>query len=195
MTPKRSFMNGKVLMMIETGPIFVTKNQKPKTMVECINYFKNLTECSQSINLVVKDKIDNYVKGVFSLTNIDCDNGVFEITEVNWTPQMKRTRMSTESIYLVLNLFFNKLGYRRCEWRTNIYNEEAIKSANRLGFTHEGILRDKKVTKGYAEDISIFSITIPDWPAINNALKIWLRKENFDERGRQIRKLRDFYFP
>ena len=170
-------------------------HNKPQSILQCIDYFKKLSECSHSIHLAVTDKNDNLVKGIFSVDNIDCDNGVFELANVNWTPQMKRTRVSTESIYLVLSLFFNKLGYRRCEWRTNIYNEEAIKSANRLGFTHEGILRDKKITKGYSEDISVFSVTSGDWPGINDALIAWLRKENFDERGRQIRHLSDFYLP
>ncbi|HBD1814874.1 TPA: GNAT family N-acetyltransferase [Escherichia coli] len=170
-------------------------HNKPQSILQCIDYFKKLSECSHSIHLAVTDKNDNLVKGIFSVDNIDCDNGVFELADVNWTPQMKRTRVSTESIYLVLSLFFNKLGYRRCEWRTNIYNEDAIKSAIRLGFTHEGILRDKKITKGYSEDISVFSVTSGDWPGINDALIAWLRKENFDERGRQIRHLSDFYLP
>ncbi|HAS0922369.1 MULTISPECIES: GNAT family protein [Enterobacter cloacae complex] len=93
-----------------------------------------MSECSHSVHLAVTDKNDNLVKGIFSVENIDCDDGVFELADVNWTPKMKRTRVYTESIYLVLSLFFNKLGYRRGEWRTNVYNEEAIKSESRLGY-------------------------------------------------------------
>ena len=131
-------------------------HNKPQSIIQCIDYFNKLSECKQSIHLAVTDKKDNLVKGIFSVGNIDCDNGVFELTDVNWTPQMKRTRASTESIFLVLSLFFNKLGYRRCEWRTNIYNEEAIRSANRLGFRHEGILRDKKSQKVFPKIFPFF---------------------------------------
>ena len=169
------------------------KDSKPTTYIQCINYFKKLSESHQCLYLAVIDKRDNLVKGIFSVNHTDTENGVFELAEVNWTPLMKRTQMSTESIYLILNLFFNRLEFRRCEWRTNIYNEDAIKSAQRLGFIHEGILRDKKITKGYSESISIFSIISADWPVINKAMMIWLRKENFDDRGRQIRKLKEFF--
>lgn len=117
---KLSFMNGIVLMMTGTGPTSVTINHNLYYNASII--LKKLSECSHSVHFVVTDKNDNLVKGIFSVNNIDCDNGVFELADVNWTPQMKRTRVSTESIYLVLSLFFNKLGYRRCEWRTNIYN-------------------------------------------------------------------------
>lgn len=69
-----------------------------------------MSECSHSVHLAVTDKNDNLVKGIFSVENIDCDDGVFELADVSWTPQMKRTRVYTESIYLVLSLFLINLA-------------------------------------------------------------------------------------
>lgn len=104
----------------------------------------------------------------------------------------KRTRLSTESLFLVISYFMDTLQYRRCEWRTNCLNAPAISAAERIGFRKEGILRDRKISKGYSEDVAVFSITASDWPEVSAVLKAWLRKENFDERGRQIQKVADF---
>lgn len=168
------------------------KHNKPATKEACYQFFRNLCAEPGSASFVVKDNNDDVIKGIFSTTSIDPDSGVFEIAEINWTPQMKRTRMSTEALYLIASYFFDNLNYRRCEWRTNNLNEQAINSAQRFGFLKEGILRDKRIIKGHAEDIAIFSITATDWPEISSSLKAWLRNENFDGRGKQIKKLSEF---
>ncbi|MDF3008361.1 MAG: family N-acetyltransferase, partial [Enterobacter kobei] len=89
--------------------------------------------------------------------------------------------------------FFDKLKFRRCEWRTNVNNLTSIASAERIGFKKEGVLREKRITKGHSEDIAVFSITVVDWMVISPAMKAWLRKENFDDRGRQVKKLSEFH--
>lgn len=165
---------------------------KPKTKESCYNFFRTLCADDEKIYFSVKDTTSGIVKGMFCIAHIDHDNGAFHIAEINWTPSMKRTRLSTEELFLVLEYFFDKLKYRRCEWRTNYHNLDSISSAERIGFQKEGILRDKKVTKGHSEDIAVFSITSTEWIDISSALRAWLRKENFNDRGRQLKKLGEF---
>ena len=140
----------------------------------------------------VIDKNDDTVKGIFCITRINPLHGTFELTDINWTPALKKTRISTEAIYLVLAYFIDALHYRRCEWRTNIFNDGAIKAAERFGFRKEGILRDKKVTKGHSEDLALFSIIASEWHDLEIPIKAWLRENNFDGLGRQLKKLKDF---
>lgn len=166
--------------------------EKPKSKEGCYNYFRELNASHQGLHLSVLDKVDGTVKGIFCVSKINADQGTFDIAEINWTPAMKRTRISTEALYLVISYFIEVLHYRRCEWRTNIFNEAAIKSAERIGFRKEGILRDKKVTKGHSEDIALFSIIATDWHSIDKAIQCWLLESNFDGLGRQVRKLEAF---
>lgn len=167
-------------------------DKKPISKQSCYDYLRGLLENKNELHLSVKDASSGVVKGIFRITHIDKENGGFHISDINWTPLMKRTPLSTEAIYLTLSYFFDTLKYRRCEWRTNKENKPAILSAERIGFKKEGTLRDKRIIKGHSEDIAIYSITSTDWVNISYAFKNWLRKENFDERGRQIHKISDY---
>lgn len=164
-------------------------DEKPTTKELCYNYFRRLCEDDKKLYFSVKDAKSGVVTGIFCITNVNPESGNFRIGEINWTPPMKRTRLSTEALYLIIHYFMDKLKYRRCEWRTNSHNITSINSAERFGFQKEGVLRDKKVSKGCSEDIAVFSITTRDWASLSGALQAWLRKENFDDRGRQIKKL------
>lgn len=167
-------------------------DSKPGSKDLCYQYLRRLCSDKDRLYFSVKDASDRSVKGLFCVNKVEPDNGIFALSEINWSPVMKRTRLSTESLFLVITYFMDTLQYRRCEWRTNCLNTPAINAAERIGFRSEGILRDRKMTKGYSEDIAVFSITVHDWPEISAVLKAWLRKENFDERGRQIQKVADF---
>ena len=54
---------------------------------------------------------------------------------------LKRTRMATETFYLMLRKAFDELGYQRVEWKANAANAASLSAAERLGFTFEGIFR------------------------------------------------------
>lgn len=166
---------------------------KPATKEACYQYFRDLSAEPKTLHFSVKDKNNGVVKGIFCVTGLDYENGGFHIGDINWTPPMKRTRLSTEALFLMLEYFFDKLKFRRCEWRTNVNNLTSIASAERIGFKKEGVLREKRITKGHSEDIAVFSITVVDWMVISPAMKAWLRKENFDDRGRQVKKLSEFH--
>lgn len=167
-------------------------DQKPRSKQACYDFLRKLLENKDEFHYSVKDVSTGMVKGIFRINHVNKEHGTFRISEINWTPLMKRTPLSTEAIYLILSHFFDILKFRRCEWRTNKDNKSAIVSAERIGFKKEGILRDKRITKGYSEDIAIYSVTSTEWINISSAFKNWLRKENFDERGRQIHKFMDY---
>lgn len=165
------------------------EGDRPKDKAACYAWLRELIAHKERYYFSVQDKIDDQVKGIFYIGKVDPDNGSFDISEINWTPLMKRTRFSTESLYLILAYFFDKLKYRRCEWRTSTYNTEGTRSAERIGFVKEGVLRDKKVRKGHSTDIAVFSITRKEWPGIASMITAWLREENFDGLGHQLQKL------
>src|SRR5690606_4776804 len=84
---------------------------------------------------------------------------------------------------------FDDLGYRRYEWKCDALNAPSRRAAERLGFTYEGTFRQHLVYKGRNRDTAWYSILDAEWPAVKRTLEAWLAPANFDEGGRQRRRL------
>lgn len=63
------------------------------------------------------------------------------------------------------------------------------KTALRLGFKFEGILKQATVVKGYNRDTAWYSVIDSEWPALKLKFEKWLSPKNFDNNGKQIAKL------
>jgi RimJ/RimL family protein N-acetyltransferase len=116
---------------------------------------------------------------------IDPANGVVEVGHVMFSPLLKRTPISTEAQFLMMQHAFDTLGYRRYEWKCDALNAPSIQAATRLGFTAEGIFRQALVYKGRNRDTAWFSILDSEWPALRSAFQRWLAPDNFDAAGQQ----------
>ena len=118
------------------------------------------------------------------LTNRVGEFGLF------YGPLLERTRAATETAYLVISLLF-KLNHRRVGWKTNALNLRSRKAAERLGFVHEGIIRQDQINKGRSRDTAWLSIIDSEWPLCSKALEKWLDDGNFDEQQQQRRRLEE----
>jgi RimJ/RimL family protein N-acetyltransferase len=127
--------------------------------------------------------------GYASLMRIDPPNGVIEVGNILFSPQLQRTRAATETIYLMARHAFEELGYRRYEWKCNALNLPSRRAAERFGFTFEGIFRQHMVIKNRSRDSAWYSIIDSEWPNRKLAFERWLDPANFDSEGRQITRL------
>jgi RimJ/RimL family protein N-acetyltransferase len=134
---------------------------------------------------------DDRPVGMASYLRIKPEHGVIEIGWIWYGPPLQRTTAATEVIYLLARHAFDGLGYRRLEWKCDALNAASQRAAERYGFQFEGVFRKHMVVKGRNRDTAWFAITDEDWPAIRRAFEAWLAPENFDERGRQRRSLRE----
>jgi RimJ/RimL family protein N-acetyltransferase len=128
--------------------------------------------------------------GYASLMRIDPANGVVEVGNILLAPSLQRTTAATEAMYLMASHVFDRLGYRRYEWKCNAENLGSRRAAERLGFTFEGIFRQHMVVKGRNRDTAWFSMLDREWPARKKAFETWLDAANFDQEGRQRQALR-----
>ena len=133
----------------------------------------------------VIDPATGRAEGRQALMRITPEHGVIEIGSILWGPQLARTRMATEALYLFAAYVFEALGYRRFEWKCDARNEPSRRAAVRFGFTFEGIFRQHMVVKGESRDTAWFAMVDAEWPAIQSGMERWLRPENFDGGGRQ----------
>jgi len=127
--------------------------------------------------------------GTAALMRIDRANGVIEIGSITYSRALQRSVAGTEALYLFMRRVFDELGYRRFEWKCDDLNAPSRAAALRYGFTFEGIFRQAVVYKGRSRDTAWYSIIDGEWPRLRTAYERWLAPENFDDHGRQKRRL------
>lgn len=157
-------------------------------------YYKFLTSMEESNDLLcytVIERTTNKAVGTVCLMRIDAQNGSIEIGHVVYSVRMQRTTLSTEVMALLQNYIFEKLGYRRLEWKCDSLNEPSRTAAERFGFTFEGVFRQSQVIKGRNRDTAWYSLLDHEYSRLETAYRIWLSPSNFDESGQQLNKLRN----
>jgi len=137
----------------------------------------------------VIDKRTGRAEGRQALMRIVPAHGVIEIGSILWGPAIARSRVATEALFLVAEYVFERLGYRRFEWKCNALNVPSRHAALRFGFCYEGTFRQHMVVKGDNRDTAWFAMTDGDWAALKTAYLAWLAPANFDEAGTQKSKL------
>lgn len=129
--------------------------------------------------------------GTMAFKRSNPTHGVVEVGKIAFSPLLKQSTLSTEAQFLLMNYAFDELGYRRYEWSCDSLNAPSRKSAIRLGFIFEGIFHNHLIYKDWSHDTAWYSITADRWPTVKKPFHIWLAPENFDNEGRQIKKLED----
>ncbi|KFB09151.1 GNAT family N-acetyltransferase [Nitratireductor basaltis] len=152
-------------------------------------WLEKASTTSDPLFFAVCEKGTGRALGRQALMRIDAANGVAEIGSIYWGPELARTAGATEAVYLFARHVFDDLGYRRFEWKCNSHNEPSRLAAKRFGFTFEGVFRQHMVAKGANRDTAWFSIIDSEWPRLRASFEAWLSPDNFDERGRQLKRL------
>ena len=123
--------------------------------------------------------------GLVTLMEIRPRMRVIEVGHIVYSPPLQRTRLGTETQYLLARYVFETLGNRRYEWKCDALNGRSRRAALRYGFVFEGILRQHMIAKGRNRDTAYFSMLDSEWPARKLNFERWLAPENFDKEGRQ----------
>lgn len=140
---------------------------------------------------VVKDNISAEIVGSISFMRIDRTNRSIEVGWVMYGPKMEKSRIATETQYLLMHYVFEELQYRRYEWKCDSLNEKSCKAALRLGFQFEGIFRNAMIYKNRNRDTAWFSMLPEEWENIKPKYEKWLNPNNFDAQGQQVQRLQD----
>jgi len=110
---------------------------------------------------------------------------------VTYSPRLKRTRIASDAMALLMKYVFGDLGYRRFEWKCDSLNAPSRAAALRYGFKFEGIFRQAIVTRGRNRDTAWFSVIDSEYPAVRDGFAQWLDERNFDAEGNQRERLAD----
>lgn len=138
---------------------------------------------------VVIDTQTQKAVGLVSYLRIQPSVGVIEVGNIHFSPQLRKTTLATEAMFLMMQCAFDELGYRRYEWKCDALNAASRKAAERLGFTFEGIFRQALIYKGRNRDTAWYSVIDRHWPLLKKSFEAWLSPENFDSYGKQQKSL------
>jgi RimJ/RimL family protein N-acetyltransferase len=120
----------------------------------------------------IVERSTGLVVGSTRFANIDLTN---RRVEIGWTwigPRWQRTRVNTETKYLMLRHAFESLGCVRVELKTDALNERSRKAVLRIGAKEEGTLRRHMITSsGRIRDTVYFSILDSEWPQVKAVLQ------------------------
>lgn len=130
--------------------------------------------------------------GWCSYLRIEPKNRVIEVGHLMFSSALQKSAAATEAMYLMAKYAF-EMGYRRYEWKCHSLNAPSRRAAARYGFTEEGTFRQALIDKhGRNRDTTWFSILDSEWEDRKKAFEGWLSDSNFDEQGRQKKKLEEF---
>lgn len=112
--------------------------------------------------------------GMASFLNIAPDMRRLELGHIWYAADAQGTQANTEAVYLMLCEAFDRLNYRRVEWKCDAFNARSRTAALRLGFSFEAVFRQHMIVKGRNRDTAWFAMLDSEWPAIKRNLERWL---------------------
>lgn len=145
-------------------------------------WFKGLETAKGRMFYSIIDKSSGNVVGIFCYMSIVPEHGSIELGSVTFTAAMRRSRLGTEAVYLMMKYAMHDLKYRRFEWKCDNCNLRSKAAAARYGFTLEGVFRQHMVNRGCNRDTAYYSIIDREWIAyIDASFQAWLADDNFDK--------------
>lgn len=153
-------------------------------------WVKDSASGTDPLFFAIRDQETGHCGGVASFLRITPEMGTIEVGHICLAPEIQRSRVFTEAMFLMMGWAFG-VGYRRYEWKCNALNLASRRAAQRLGFSYEGIFRQAAVVKGRNRDTAWFACIDSEWPGLKAAYDAWLADANFDAAGRQRERLSD----
>ncbi|MFQ5993797.1 MAG: GNAT family N-acetyltransferase [Acidiferrobacterales bacterium] len=128
----------------------------------------------------VVEQVSHTRVGVASFANNVPPMRRIELAHIWYGSAYQRTAINTEAVYIMLCHAFEKLMYRRVEWKCDALNQASRQAAIRLGFTYEGVFKKHMIVKGRNRDTAWFAMTDDNWPSRKENLEAWLYADGLD---------------
>ncbi len=125
----------------------------------------------------VRDLARGCVAGATRYLEIRPEHRGLEIGGTWYGARFRRTRVNTESKYLLLRHAFEDLHCIRVQLKTDSRNERSQRAIERLGAVKEGVLRNHMILPdGYVRHSVYYSILDSEWPSVKVQIQKMLEK-------------------
>ncbi|MDQ0178584.1 GNAT family N-acetyltransferase [Bacillus chungangensis] len=159
-----------------------TKVKNQEDMHHIINNALEAREKGTELPFTVIDQETDAIVGSTRFLYISIPNKHLEIGWTWYTPAVWRTRVNTESKYLLLRYCFETLQFNRVQFKTDARNKRSRQAIIRLGAVEEGIIRKERVLQdGYIRDSAMYSIIKEEWPSVKERLECFLQEYSYQQ--------------
>jgi RimJ/RimL family protein N-acetyltransferase len=132
-----------------------------------------LTSCAASddpLFFTVVERATGRRVGMCSFMSMAPEMRRIEIGHIWYAPPLHGSGISLEVTWMLLAEAFERLGYRRVEWKCDALNGRSRRAAQKLGFVFEGVFRQHMIVKGRNRDSAWFSMLDGEWAAAKATL-------------------------
>ena len=130
---------------------------------------------SGEVSFAVFDNASGELAGSSSYLDVRCAHKGLEIGFTWYGKAFQRTHVNTATKLALFEHAFETLGANRVQLQTDARNAASQRAIARLGAQREGVLRQHKVyPDGYVRDSVMFSVTVADWPKVQERLRALL---------------------
>lgn len=151
----------------------VDNPEKIRQMLSRLMSAHEMGKCNPFVYL-----IDNEVAGISRFLNIEPQYKSLEIGGTWVANKWKRSFVNTKVKLNLLRYAFSQLKAERVEFRVNSKNYTSQMAVLRLGASFEGKLRRRQIhPNGEASDGHVYSIISPEWPQIEERLKLLISRK------------------
>jgi N-acetyltransferase len=152
--------------------LWVTTVPGPERLDEFFAAAEAAFAAGRELAFATVDAETGRIAGSTRFLGIDAAHRRVEIGSTFLAAAYQRTHVNSEAKLLMLEHAFDTWGVNRVELLTDMLNERSRAAIARLGATQEGALRAHKVMPdGRIRDSAIYSITRPEWPGVQAALR------------------------
>ena len=111
-----------------------------------------------AFRFVIEHLADGKVAGTINTHTLEPENGSFGYG-LGIHFDYRRRGCASEAILLLLNYFFKELRYHKCTVGVFSFNTASVELHKKLGFVHEGRLREMEYSNGEYYDHIMFGMT------------------------------------
>lgn len=138
-----------------------------ESTIACID----AAQTANSRAFAIVDRTTGHAIGSTRYLDIDEANRKLEIGWTYLAQPYWRTAVNTECKFLLLRYAFETWNALRVQLKAEAINTRSRRAIERIGATHEGTLRNFRVTpNGEQRDTSFFSIIASEWPGVRAKL-------------------------
>lgn len=116
----------------------------------------------EAIQWVIGERGGKRLYGSCILFGYEADNERAELGYCIGRPHWGQG-IAREAVARLVDYAFGELGLRRLDARVDPRNGASGRLLRRLGFTHEGCLRQRQYLKGELVDVDLFGLLRPEW--------------------------------
>ena len=153
------------LLAVDAETLRLTGSHGTATLTELERWYATRAEHADRLDLSIIERATGEWAGEVVLNELDADNESCGFRILLQGPRFYGRGLGTEASSLALGYAFDVVGVHRVELQVYDFNPRARHVYEKLGFMHEGMMRDALRWDGRWVDCHLMAMLAADWAA------------------------------